>query len=92
MGIVSDDDGDAPMLHNASDGEDPLALLRSLPVGDDRSDSEGEREPPKKRAKKWFEDDSDDEKKSKGKGKVFKMQEEPETLEDLEALATGLLD
>ncbi|KAM0250121.1 hypothetical protein ACHAP5_002438 [Fusarium lateritium] len=92
MGIVSDDDGDAPMLDNASDGEDPLALLRSLPVGDDRSDSEGEREPPKKRAKKWFEDDSDDEKKSKGKGKVFKVQEEPETLEDLEALATGLLD
>ncbi|KAL6912896.1 hypothetical protein ACHAP8_007709 [Fusarium lateritium] len=94
MGIVSDDE-DAPMLHNADDGEDPLALLRSLPVGDDRSDSEGDREPPKKRAKKWFEDDSDDERqksKSKSKGKVIRVQEEPETLEDLEALATGLLD
>ncbi|GKU03307.1 unnamed protein product [Fusarium langsethiae] len=91
MGIVSDDE-DAPMLHNADDGEDPLALLRSLPMGDNGSDSEGDREPPKKRAKKWFEDDSDDEKKSKSKGKVFKVQEEPETLEDLEALATGLLD
>jgi ATP-dependent RNA helicase DDX10/DBP4 len=94
MGIVSDDE-DAPMLHNADDGEDPLALLRSLPVGDDRSDSEGDREPPKKRAKKWFEDDSDDEReksKSKNKGKVIRVQEEPETLEDLEALATGLLD
>ncbi|CEI68427.1 ATP-dependent RNA helicase DBP4 [Fusarium venenatum] len=94
MGIVSDDE-DAPMLHNADDGEDPLALLRSLPVGDDRSDSEGDREPPKKRAKKWFEDDSDDERqksKGKGKGKVIRVQEEPETLEDLEALATGLLD
>jgi len=94
MGIVSDDE-DAPMLHNADDGEDPLALLRSLPM-DDRSDSEGDREPPKKRAKKWFEDDSEDEKKSKnkskGKGKVIRVQEEPETLEDLEALATGLLD
>ncbi|KAM0303839.1 hypothetical protein ACHAPM_003409 [Fusarium culmorum] len=92
MGIVSDGE-DAPMLHNADDGEDPLALLRSLPMGDG-SDSEGEREPPKKRAKKWFEDDSDDEKKSKGKskGKVIRVQEEPETLEDLEALATGLLD
>ncbi|KAM0562353.1 hypothetical protein ACHAPJ_002042 [Fusarium lateritium] len=92
MGIVSDDD-EAPMLHNADGGEDPLALLRSLPMGDDRSDSEGEREPPKKRAKKWFEDDSEDEaKKSKGKGRVIKVQDEPETLEDLEALATGLLD
>ncbi|CAG7562734.1 unnamed protein product [Fusarium equiseti] len=92
MGIVSDDE-DAPMLHNADDGEDPLALLRSLPM-DDRSDSEGDREPPKKRAKKWFEDDSEDEKKSKNKskGKVIRVQEEPETLEDLEALATGLLD
>ncbi|EKJ73670.1 hypothetical protein NXS19_009396 [Fusarium pseudograminearum] len=90
MGIVSDDE-DAPMLHNADDGEDPLALLRSLPMGDG-SESEGEREPPKKRAKKWFEDDSDDEKKSKSKGKVIRVQEEPETLEDLEALATGLLD
>ncbi|KAJ4011968.1 ATP-dependent RNA helicase dbp4 [Fusarium irregulare] len=92
MGIVSDDD-DAPMLHNADDGEDPLALLRSLPMGDG-SDSESDREPPKKRAKKWFEDDSEDEgkKSKKGKGKVFRVQEEPETLEDLEALATGLLD
>ncbi|KAF5554046.1 ATP-dependent RNA helicase DBP4 [Fusarium napiforme] len=92
MGIVSDDDGDAPMLHNADEGEDPLALLRSLPMGGDRSDSEEDREPPKKRAKKWFEDDSEDEKKSRGKGKVIKVQDEPETLEDLEALATGLLD
>ncbi|KAF5235563.1 hypothetical protein FAUST_6982 [Fusarium austroamericanum] len=90
MGIVSDGE-DAPMLHNADDGEDPLALLRSLPMGDG-SDSEGDREPPKKRAKKWFEDDSDEEKKSKSKGKVIRVQEEPETLEDLEALATGLLD
>uniref|UniRef100_A0A4E9DJ62 ATP-dependent RNA helicase n=1 Tax=Gibberella zeae TaxID=5518 RepID=A0A4E9DJ62_GIBZA len=92
MGIVSDGE-DAPVLHNADDGEDPLALLRSLPMGDG-SDSEGDREPPKKRAKKWFEDDSDEESKSKSKskGKVIRVQEEPETLEDLEALATGLLD
>ncbi|KAF5610450.1 ATP-dependent RNA helicase DBP4 [Fusarium subglutinans] len=93
MGIVSDDDdGDAPMLLNADGGEDPLALMRSLPMGGDRSDSEEDREPPKKRAKKWFEDDSEDEKKSRGKGRVIKVQDEPETLEDLEALATGLLD
>ncbi|KAH6894541.1 P-loop containing nucleoside triphosphate hydrolase protein [Thelonectria olida] len=90
-----DPDGDeAPMLMNVDDSEDPLALLRSLPVaGADNSDSEPE--PPKKRAKKWFQDDSDDEvqkKKKKHKGKVFEVQEAPETLEDLEALATGLLD
>ncbi|KAF4453366.1 ATP-dependent RNA helicase DBP4 [Fusarium austroafricanum] len=91
MGIVSDDD-EAPTLHNADDGEDPLALMRSLPMGGERSDSEEDREPPKKRAKKWFEDDSEDEKKGKGKGRVIKVQDEPETLEDLEALATGLLD
>lgn len=92
-----DPDGDeAPLLAPVGDDdEDPLALLRSLPVaGADGSDSEAE--PPKKRAKKWFEDDSDDErlqkKRKKSKGKVFEVQEAPETLEDLEALATGLLD
>ncbi|KAF5021339.1 hypothetical protein F66182_6624 [Fusarium sp. NRRL 66182] len=93
MGIVSDDDEQAPMLHPVNDGEDPLALMRSLPMAGE--DSEEEREPPRKRAKKWFEDESEDEetkKRNKGKGRVIKMQEEPETLEDLEALATGLLD
>lgn len=93
MGIVSDDDDEAPMLHQDSDdGEDPLALLRSLPIaGEESSD-----EPPKKRAKKWFEDDSEEERKikksKKGKGRVIEVDQEPETLEDLEALATGLLD
>ncbi|KAM5345214.1 hypothetical protein ACJ41O_011076 [Fusarium nematophilum] len=94
-GIVDDDDNEAPMLQAADDGEDPLEFMRSLPMaGDDRSDSE--EEPPKKRAKKWFEDDSEEEakknKKRKGKGRVIEVDREPETLEDLEALATGLLD
>jgi len=40
-----------------------------------------------KRKKKWFEDDSEDEKGTKRRKAV----EEPETLEDLEALASGLL-
>lgn len=92
----ADDDDAAPQLVGADDGEDPLALMRSLPMGDDGSDEEEERERPRKRAKKWFEDDSEDErraeKKRKSRGKVFEVQEEPETLEDLEALATGLLD
>lgn len=86
------------------DGGDPLALLRSLPApgaaGDDGSGDESaeDRPPAAKKAKKWFQDDSDDEKakrkkakKDKGK-RVIEMTEEPETLEDLEALAAGLLE
>ncbi|KAL7934279.1 DEAD domain-containing protein [Trichoderma chlorosporum] len=94
-------EGADPQLGANSDGdEDPLALLRSLPMaGEDRSD-DSDAEPPRKKAKKWFQDDSDDEdakKKSKGGkkkkgGKVIEVDQEPETLEDLEALAAGLLD
>ncbi|KAI9833069.1 MAG: ATP-dependent RNA helicase dbp4 [Thelocarpon superellum] len=40
--------------------------------------------------KKWFEDDSDGERASKRRGAV-RVEEEPTTLEDLEALASGLL-
>uniref|UniRef100_L2FHN7 ATP-dependent RNA helicase n=1 Tax=Colletotrichum fructicola (strain Nara gc5) TaxID=1213859 RepID=L2FHN7_COLFN len=56
--------------------------------------SEDER--PKKKTKKWFQDDSDEErekaKKAKKGGKVLEIDREPETLEDLEALAAGLLN
>lgn len=109
--LAGDESDSAPQLVAANDdGEDPLALLRSLPISgeynnnDDDDDNEddgsgGEAEPPRKRAKKWFEDDSDDEKKSrkekkknKKRGKVIEVDEQPETLEDLEALAAGLLD
>ncbi|CCC07145.1 hypothetical protein SMAC4_01168 [Sordaria macrospora] len=88
--------------------EDPLALLRSLPVagqgGNDSDSDEGNREPPKKKAKKWFQkDDSDTEysddgrprrKKAKMEGgrKVIEMDHEPDNLQDLEALAAGLLE
>lgn len=95
-GFVSDD-GEAPQLENKDDEHDPLEFLRSLPVAGDDRDSEDD-EPPRKKAKKWFQqdDDSEDEKprkkKSKKSGKVFEVQEEPEALEDLEALAAGLLD
>lgn len=90
-----------------SQEEDPLALLRSLPMPGGAGDSEDEgsemeqRRPAKKakkEKKKWFQDDSEDEraqqkkaKKDKGR-RVIEMAEEPETLEDLEALAAGLLD
>ncbi|KAK2594777.1 ATP-dependent RNA helicase dbp4 [Conoideocrella luteorostrata] len=98
-GEGSDLEDGAPMLVGGDeDDEDPLALLRSLPrPGEDTEDDE----PPRKK-KKWFQDDDDEQeekgaksaekKKKKSKGKVFQVSEEPETLEDLEALATGLLD
>ncbi|PKS07327.1 hypothetical protein jhhlp_005929 [Lomentospora prolificans] len=88
------------------DGADPLALLRSLPVSGGAGDSdfssadEEEERRPKKKAKKWFQDDDSDSdssnrkktKKPKRGGKVIEIDRDPETLEDLEALATGLLD
>lgn len=90
-------DQEATLQGGFEEGEDPLALLRSLPMGDDEADaSDGDDEPPKKKPKKWFQDESEDEapKKKKGKkgGKVIEMDHEPETLEDYEALAQGLLD
>lgn len=85
-GLVDDD---VPTLVDTSNNEDPLALLASLPLPED----EGEDYPPTKRAKKWFEDDSEDEKtRTTKKGRLLEAEEEPETLEDLEALATGLLN
>ncbi|TAQ85129.1 hypothetical protein B7494_g6560 [Chlorociboria aeruginascens] len=82
--------GEGPKLVGAEDGEDPLALLASLPLDDDEGEEE---EPLPKRARKWFEDASDDEKDvAKRRGRVIETEDEPETLEDLEALATGLLN
>ncbi|GAD97699.1 ATP-dependent RNA helicase DBP4 [Paecilomyces variotii No. 5] len=60
-------------------------------------EEEQERQPPAKKQKKWFQDASDGEDEERGrnlKGKKGKDHAEPmqvETLEDLEALATGLL-
>jgi len=85
-GDREDADYVAPRLVHDEDAEDPLALLASLPI-DDSEDA-----PPQKRSKKWFEDDSGDEKKAKRKGRIIESADEPETLEDLEALAAGLLD
>jgi len=92
------------------DDVDPLALLRSLPTaggegGYRSNDSDGDRdeedERPKKKVKKWFQNDSDVEsdgerqkkkKSSRKGGKVIEVTEQPDTLEDYEALAAGLLD
>jgi ATP-dependent RNA helicase DDX10/DBP4 len=72
-------------------GEDPLAnFLADAQLTDD----DEEAEQPKKREKKWFESDSEDEEKSSKKRRKKARQqvvEEPETLEDMETLAAGLL-
>ena len=73
-------------------GEERVAVLAPFEEDENEergggNDEEGEVRPLPKRRKKWFEDDSGDE---KGK-KRWKAEEEPETLEDLEALASGLL-
>ncbi|KAI0128160.1 DEAD-domain-containing protein [Hypoxylon sp. NC0597] len=88
--------GGMPRLSAPNDGEDPLALMASLPIAGEESGSEVEERRPKKKAKKWFQDDSEDEKQKakskKGKGKVIEVAEAPNTLEDYEALAAGLLE
>ncbi|KAH7353562.1 DEAD/DEAH box helicase [Plectosphaerella cucumerina] len=78
--------------------DDALALLASLPTSNngyrganDSDDESEEEERPAKKAKKWFQKD-DEEEEEKGGRRVLEMTEAPETLEDLEALATGLLD
>lgn len=87
------DEDEAPMLVDDEDGEDPLALLASLPLsGDDDEEESDEDDRPAKRSKKWLEEDSGDEAVRKEKGRVVEADEEPETLEDLEALAAGLLN
>lgn len=96
IGAVGGGDGERTAVLDAPDDldDDPLALLRSLPMGgrededvqDARScggdDAEVER-PPKK-AKKG--------KKKHSRQRVIELNNNPETLEDLEAVATGLLD
>ncbi|KAI8956860.1 DEAD-domain-containing protein [Daldinia sp. FL1419] len=95
---VEDDEamGNMPRLSGVDDREDPLALMASLPMAgeEERSGDEAEEgKRPKKKAKKWFQDDSDDEKqKTKNKNKVIEVGEAPDTLEDYEALAAGLLE
>ena len=68
---------------------------RDLDTLDARDESEGVQspEPVKKRPRKWFEDDSDEGGNSKWKRRNEDVVpvHEPETLEDLEAVASGLL-
>lgn len=82
----ADDEG----LELPDAGEDLLANFRA---DAELSDDEAE-EAPRKKEKKWFQSDSEDEEKTAKKRKKSKSKhlvEEPETLEDMEALAAGLL-
>ncbi|KAG0652721.1 ATP-dependent RNA helicase dbp4 [Hyphodiscus hymeniophilus] len=83
---------ETPDLGEAGEDEDPMALLRSLPLDDDENEEAEER--PAKRPRKWFEDESDEERETakKNNSRVSGVADEPETLEDLEALAAGLLN
>ncbi|KAL3953893.1 hypothetical protein ACCO45_011849 [Purpureocillium lilacinum] len=102
-----DDDDEAPRLVSTGGDadEDPLALLRSLPVGDDGEDSEAEPHGRRPRSgssattrtrtrttRRARGSKPKPKAKTRGKGKVFEVEDEPETLEDLEALAAGLLN
>lgn len=65
--------------------DDDGALLE--PEASDKDGFDNDR--PRKRPKKWFEDESGDERDAEKRGGP--AVEEPQTLEDLEALASGLL-
>jgi ATP-dependent RNA helicase DDX10/DBP4 len=81
-GLVDDE---VPILMDSRNEEDPLALLASLPLPEDTEEAEDARPP--KRPKKWFEDDE-----RELKQRFIEEDGEPEDLEDLEALAAGLLN
>lgn len=84
-------------MDNAEGGGERVAML--VPYEGDGLEDEGEEgvmEKPKKRQKKWFEDASGDEAQARDrKRKRHNMRgedaTEPQTLEDLEAIAQGLL-
>ncbi|KAI4686279.1 ATP-dependent RNA helicase dbp4 [Alternaria sp. BMP 2799] len=88
------DDSDDAGVELPDPGEDLLANFRADAEYSDDEDEEQEEQP--KKQKKWFQSDSEDEEKTekrrKKKAKAAHRVEEPETLEDMEALAAGLLD
>ncbi|KAH8593422.1 ATP-dependent RNA helicase DBP4 [Bisporella sp. PMI_857] len=94
--LLAGDDDEAPeLVDNSKEAEEARRFLASLPLpGEESSDSssESEDERPSKRPKKWFEDISDEEEEDiNSRARIIEAADEPETLEDLEALAAGLL-
>ncbi|KAI4134907.1 MAG: hypothetical protein LQ347_001143 [Umbilicaria vellea] len=85
----------------AADREEDQGGVRAILVPHEGPDDHGQLsegsspapdgERPSKRPKKWFEDDSEDERKIGRSGKAAKVVHDPDNLEDLEALASGLL-
>ena len=93
--MAGDDDEALDLADDKREVEESLAFLQSLPVAGgnaSESDSEDKDERPTKRPKKWFQDDSEDEGAAANKPRVIEADDEPDTLEDLEALAAGLLN
>ncbi|PHH62396.1 hypothetical protein CDD81_7192 [Ophiocordyceps australis] len=94
-GLGGDDFASAPRLVAAGgEDEDALALMRELPVAGAAADDDDDKERPRKRTKKWFQDGTDAmiAAKSRPANKVLRVTEQPETLQDFETLAMGLLD
>jgi ATP-dependent RNA helicase DDX10/DBP4 len=88
VGAGSDQEG----VEIADTGEDALANFRA--DADFSDDDEDDDEQPQKQSKKWFQSDSEEEaapSKKQKKSKGVRHVEEPQTLEDMEALAAGLL-
>lgn len=87
------ENGDDAGVEIEDGGEDPLANF--LADAQSSGDEEDVREKPTKKErkeKKWFQSDSeDDEKMKKKRKKSRQVVEQPETLEDMEELAAGLL-
>lgn len=87
---MGDEDGDG--VEVTETGEDALANFRA----DAEFTDEDEEEKPRKKEKKWFQSDSEDDERSakkrrKAKKGARQVVEEPQTLEDMEELAAGLL-
>ncbi|KAK7193636.1 ATP-dependent RNA helicase dbp4 [Paraphaeosphaeria sporulosa] len=92
MGVGSDEEGGVEI---ADADEDALANFRADILSDnDDDDEDDDDEQPQKQGKKWFQSDSEEEaapSKKRKKSKSVRHVEEPQTLEDMEALAAGLL-
>lgn len=90
MGVASDEEGGVEI---ADADEDALANFRADAELSDDDDEDGDKQP-QKQSKKWFQSDSEEEaapSKKRKKSKSVRHVEEPQTLEDMEALAAGLL-